>query len=241
MSPQEPRDRTLDHYLQGDSTLSKIYKGATSETPPSELDAAILAKAHHVAEAHALVRRRQVLQRWMIPVSLAAALILTIGLVTFMSEHGGMPLVPKQTSEKRQRSTQLPERELPLQQQEEATAQPKSGSVNEPIPGKATEALGSDAGSPASSGGQAPQPAASAPAERALLKEETRQQPLLDKTRETGQMIPRQSAGERNLSPQEWLKEIAALRKQGRLNEARASLEEFRRRYPDYPEEKIPK
>jgi hypothetical protein len=35
-------------------------------------------------------------------------------------------------------------------------------------------------------------------------------------------------------SPEEWLAEIAELRRQGRTVEAEASLAEFRRRYPDY-------
>lgn len=240
MSPQEPGDRSLDRYLQGDSSLSKIYQGATPETPPSELDAAILAKARHAAEAHALVRRRRMLQRWMIPTSLAAALLLTIGLVTFMSEHGGAPLAPKQTSERKQRSSQLPGRELPLQQQEEATPQPKSGSVNEPISGKDAEMLQSDVASPPSGGSQVTPSAASAPPERTLLKEETkRKQPRLDKMGDTDQRMPTEATGATDLPPQEWLKYIAELRKQGRLSEAQASLEEFRRRHPDYPVETI--
>jgi hypothetical protein len=35
-------------------------------------------------------------------------------------------------------------------------------------------------------------------------------------------------------SPEEWLAEIAELRRQGRTVEAEARLAEFRRRYPDY-------
>lgn len=35
-------------------------------------------------------------------------------------------------------------------------------------------------------------------------------------------------------SPSEWLAEIASLRRQGRMAEAKASLAEFRRQYPDY-------
>jgi hypothetical protein len=240
MSPREPGDRALDRYLQGDSTLSKIYKGASPETPPSELDAAIFVKARHAVEAHALMRRRRVLQRWMIPTSLAAALILTVGLVTFMFEHGGGPMAPKQTSEQRSRPARLPGRKLPLQQQEEAIRQPKSGTVNEPSAGKDAKTLQSDVASPPAAGSQVTPPPASAPAERGLLKEEAkRQQPLLDKTSETDQSIPRQAPGETDLTPQEWLKHIAELRKQGRLSEAQASLEEFRRRYPNYPVETI--
>ena len=38
-----------------------------------------------------------------------------------------------------------------------------------------------------------------------------------------------------SLPPAKWLERIEELRKQGKLDEARASLGEFRKRYPDYP------
>lgn len=38
-----------------------------------------------------------------------------------------------------------------------------------------------------------------------------------------------------NLPPEKWLEQIEALRKQGRLEEAKTSLAHFRQRYPDYP------
>jgi hypothetical protein len=37
-----------------------------------------------------------------------------------------------------------------------------------------------------------------------------------------------------DLPPGKWLERIEELRKQGRFDEARASLAEFRKRYPDY-------
>ena len=43
------------------------------------------------------------------------------------------------------------------------------------------------------------------------------------------------AAAAATLPPEKWLDQIEALRKQGRGDEARASLAEFRRRYPDYP------
>lgn len=38
-----------------------------------------------------------------------------------------------------------------------------------------------------------------------------------------------------NLPPEKWLEQIEALRKQGRLEEAKTSLAHFKQRYPDYP------
>jgi hypothetical protein len=43
-----------------------------------------------------------------------------------------------------------------------------------------------------------------------------------------------ETVADAKLPPEKWLERIEALRKQGKLDEARASLAEFRRRYPDY-------
>jgi hypothetical protein len=240
MSSREDADRMLDRYLQGDSTLSKIYQGTTSGTPSAALDAAILAKARAAAEERALMRRKRALQRWMIPASLAAALALTVGLVTFMSEHGGAPLAPEQPIGQRQQPAELSAPEAPLPQQGEATRQPQKSSFDEQVPRKQADTLRSDVVTPESGSSQALQPATSAPVQPNLLKGEARhEQPQIEKTGKTDQRVPAGAAAEPASSPQEWLRQIAELRKQGRLNEAQASLAEFRRRYPDYPVETI--
>ena len=38
-----------------------------------------------------------------------------------------------------------------------------------------------------------------------------------------------------NLPPEKWLEQIEELRKQGKLEEAKTSLAEFKKRYPEYP------
>jgi hypothetical protein len=48
----------------------------------------------------------------------------------------------------------------------------------------------------------------------------------------------KQEAGKKDESPREWLERIARLRREGRTKEADESLEDFRKRYPDY---EIPK
>lgn len=59
-----------------------------------------------------------------------------------------------------------------------------------------------------------------------------------------GRAVPRAAleqraqAGKKDESPREWLERIARLRREGRAKEADESLDEFRKRYPDY---EIPK
>lgn len=45
---------------------------------------------------------------------------------------------------------------------------------------------------------------------------------------------PMHAQSDRDLAPDKWLERIEELRKQGRIDDARASLAEFRKRYPDF-------
>lgn len=244
MSPKEPEDRALDRYLQGDSTLSKIYKLRTVEMPPAELDAAILAEARQAAATQAGKQRNQALQRWMIPASLAAVLVLAVGLATFVFEKGGVPLAPKPlrsegSLEQRQHPSKVLDRQTPLQQQE-TTRKPMGGAVDELIRRRESEPPQSNVTAPAPAGSRGEQPTTSAPADAALLKEQAKhEQRPVDKASEADQTAPAGAMAPKDLTPQEWLRHIVELRKQGKLNEAQSSFAEFRRRYPDYPADTI--
>ena len=82
MSKDDQDDRELEAYLKGDSALSKTYRALAREEPSARLDRVILAKsrralrrrgAHHPFASH-----------WMVPVSLAAVLLIGIGLVSLI-------------------------------------------------------------------------------------------------------------------------------------------------------------
>ncbi len=57
----------------------------------------------------------------------------------------------------------------------------------------------------------------------------------LEKHESPGAGSAAQPAGEPARDPKTWLERILALRREGKLQEAERSLQEFRRRYPDYP------
>ncbi|MBI3574487.1 MAG: hypothetical protein HY083_02345 [Gammaproteobacteria bacterium] len=90
MAERKNDDRLLDEYLRGDSLLSRVYRETGREEPPAHLDAAILAQA----KAAATARRSK--PRWFMPLSLAATVVLSIGVVLFMSREGVTP-VPMET------------------------------------------------------------------------------------------------------------------------------------------------
>lgn len=90
MAERKKDDRLLDEYLRGDSPLSRAYRETGREEPPAHVDAAIL------AQAKAAVGARRSKPRWFMPLSLAATVVLSIGVVLLLSREGVTP-VPMET------------------------------------------------------------------------------------------------------------------------------------------------
>lgn len=90
MAERKHDDRLLDEYLRGDSTLARVYRAGASDAPPAALDASILAQARN---EHA--PRRGGKPRWFMPLSLAATVVLSVGVVLFMARQGAGPLPPE--------------------------------------------------------------------------------------------------------------------------------------------------
>ena len=90
MVERKKDDRLLDEYLRGGSPLSRVYRETGREEPPAHLDAAIL------AQAKAAVGARRSKPRWFMPLSLAATVVLSVGVVLLMSREGVTP-VPMET------------------------------------------------------------------------------------------------------------------------------------------------
>ncbi len=86
MAERKQDDRLLDEYLRGDSALARAYRETGREEPPAHLDAAILAQARA-----ATAPRRGGKPRWLMPLSLAATVVLSIGVVLLMSKPGVAP------------------------------------------------------------------------------------------------------------------------------------------------------
>ncbi len=162
MSKDDQDDRELEAYLKGDSALSKTYQALAREEPSPRLDRVILAKsrralrrrgAHHPFASH-----------WMVPVSLAAILLIGIGLVSLIPYESDV-FAPKGLSP------------------ESDTALPEGGAGRsaDEVKSNAEAEVGSEGGldvlrEEVGAGGQAPARRA-APAER---KVETRQRPPVE-------------------------------------------------------------
>lgn len=244
MSPKEPIDRALEEYLKNDSELSRAYKEAAGEKPPAALDAAILQEARRAVDHGGRVARSPFARTWLVPASLAAVLLLTVGLVTFVSRESGEALSPAGGPRRALEADRLPSQQPRSKLEAQAPAAPLAEEpalmMQQKVP---AEKKAAPAPPPAKMRTDAPASVTPAmvPAEsteRMRARDEVGGQGNEDK-REQRPPAALTATEMRALSPEEWLKRIAQLREQGKHDEAEASLAAFKKRYPDYPIEKF--
>jgi hypothetical protein len=257
---KRPQPLMTDRLL-GEERLARLYQETTTEMPPPGLDAAILDAARQATRQ----KPRRVFflasRKWTVPLSLAAALVMTIGVVRSLRHQmespvtvAPAPVAPRLSSAARvdaRDETVLKQREQKQGQTQEAPVVAQSlretlGKTTVPATQLSLPAAGS---------------AQSAPAERHELRDdaELQRQELVQPEKEqdvasalhapgaTTQSAPERrgkmkaegakkdalSLGE--WSPDEWIAEIKKLRHAGKKVEAEASLKAFTQRYPTYP------
>lgn len=223
-----------------DERLTQAYRALGGEEPPRALDEAILAAS----------RRRPA--RWRVPLSIAAVLVLAVGVTLRMlpPQPGAesVALAPQVIETPRPAAGSA---EPPARQAQEA--QVSAAAPREPVAGLArsdtsaaapafADARAERSEAPARPG-EARAPAALAGAKRAETPAAAASAPRADEVSAAGVMQSAPAApapaklSEAALTPEDWLKRIAELRKQGREREAQESLAAFKKRYPDF---KIP-
>jgi hypothetical protein len=186
-----------------DDKVSAGYRALGGEEPPRALDEAILAAA----------RKRP--SRWRVPLSIAAVLVLAVGVTLRMlpqrPEAESVALAPQVMQTPRPAASPP----APARDQAKPAAGAEAAAEVAAADALAESRMRSDiAAKPTSRASAAPTPAAAgAAAESSVL---------------AGKLARAE------LSPQAWLERIAELRKQGRTREAEESLAEFKKRYPDY-------
>lgn len=214
IKPEDPQD----------TELGALYRAATRETPSAGLDARILAAARDAATPSRELAPTPLptswVQRWRIPVALAATVLMTSTLTLLVREHdidGVESVVPKPAPTERRAKAAPSEREAkaaPSERKSE-TASPAA----QPAPRQA------DAG---------PERAAPSDAESSAGAAEMQSAPAT--ARASAESASRSMLSDKlERRPQQWLEEIRQLRRQGRAADAEARLAEFRKRYPQFP------
>lgn len=225
----EPSDQPRD------PALSRLYRANPGAEPPPQLDQAILAAARAAAKP-ASARPTSWWRRLRAPLALAATVMLTVMLSLTVDRN------PPRVEESPAPSPRQAAPEAPAP----AAA---SGDMAKPAPAPALEAKkaapASSAAKPQALPAQppalrdeapAPPPATSAPGAAGLSTEaETTRR--MQAERRSDMAAPAERAAKQGvgvITPETWLEEIRALRRQGRLAEAERRLQEFRRTFPDY-------
>ena len=239
MKPMSPEEQELEELRSG---LSGRYRADATEEPPEYLDAAILAAARR-GVAHSRFARN-----WHLPASIAAVLVIGVSLA-FMTSEIEDPLPPPDTSagtaagEARQAAPKLAkkqdsqarpaprpgiERELPLSRERSARSD------------READVRQSSAAEHTDSSAAAPSVAALAPApalqqfEAAAPSESEQKSALADSMQGQRAAAALRKQAAPSDTPEEWLKRIGDLLRNGKTSQAREQLAEFRKRYPEY-------
>ncbi len=143
MSSQSEKEQ-LERYLRGGSALSRAYREASGELPGPELDRRILEEARRAAG-----RERR---RWLVPAALAAAVLASLGLATFVFERGELERPAAQAPVPTGQDRVLEGADKPAAMRKKESAETKTRATDAPAPhAPAREEMPAETGSPTTS------------------------------------------------------------------------------------------
>ena len=246
MKPMSPEEQELE---ESRSALSGHYRAGSNEEPPVHLDAAILATARRE------VRRSRFVRNWQLPVSIAAVFVIGVSLALMTSEIDD-PLPPPDTSagvsaaKSEQDVTSRTRKREP-----QAQHLPRSGVEREERPSRERTArrdpewVRQNSAAEHADSAAGVSSVAAPPAAPALQQFEAGAPP--ESVAEQKSMVADSAQGQRATAalskkaapsssdapasaPEEWLKSIEDLLRNGKTVQAREQLVAFRKRHPDY-------
>ncbi|MEK6593206.1 MAG: hypothetical protein AABZ67_08975, partial [Pseudomonadota bacterium] len=233
-----------------DPQLSSLYHTAPAGNPPAHLDAAIQAAARRAVGARPQSAGASLLRAWRVPLSIAAVLVMSVGMVTLtVRQKGGQLMEPEQPYTA---SVPAPRSEPPVipvpsvtgtaVAEQEATRATKHAAELAAVAPAAVQPPRAFS-TPVESAAPAKQEHAAAPAAPELAASaegRIARRDRADSGMPAAAMVaaPPVSILIREFEkqpPAKWLEKIADLRQQGKIVEADELLAEFRKRYPNHP------
>lgn len=217
-----------------DQDLSALYRSTDAAEPPAWLDERIVTAARAAvaspAPAAALSRRSR-WRRWTMPLAMAATVVLTVGLVRLVQESAELES-PRQEAKPIQSPTISADQAAGV-----AGNAVKSAVIAPAIAPAAPPSMGTFGTAPQSES-EASLPAPPEPVVKPKAEQTTRSmaKPVQSKAADAASRHDQPAQH----PPEQWLAEIAELRRLGRTAEAAAQLRAFRRQYPDYPLDSVP-
>jgi hypothetical protein len=207
----------------GDPQVSAAYRALGAEEPPRALDEAILAAARRP--------RRGWVQRWSVPLSLAAVVVLSVVVTLRIQHEQPAPVQEKVLVAKTPDAPPAPAPAAPVQIRKEASSAkpvPTPPAAPQPFPSALQDKAADQAASAAA-------PAAGvASAEGSLSRRdaEAARMPESGPAPAAARLMAAKPALPE--TPEQELERIAKLRADGRHDEADKALADFRKRLPDY-------
>ncbi len=212
--------------LPGEEELSRLYQQMPEDQPPAALDVTVLAAARRTAQSRPRRLKNRffgfVSRRWAVPLSLAAALLVSIGVITKVREEMGTParqqLPPLSTpaSQPTLAAPQVAEDMVQSKEENEAAFVASQPSVPAPL-------AGSPPGSFSLPAARETAPATAAARPRVKESESLEFRGLMGEQEQA-----------KDLAPEAWLAHISELFRAGKQREAETSLHAFQQRYPNY-------
>jgi hypothetical protein len=236
-----------------DPHLDAVYRDAPRDEPPSETDASILAAAHRAVDARPMRHPLQPvwLERYSVPLSLAATIVMGASVTLMLQEHERSPreetpAMPRATPQEEPNAARAPESKKEVERLESRRISPSPPAAPAPPLPSAREPLDAAPKNIAPSGAASAPPAApSLPPPTPAARDEIKPAPqpaLLPRERSSAERADRMT---REISPpgeDAWtavaemrLSQIRGLRAAGRESEAAERLKEFVKSFPDYP------
>lgn len=216
--------------MSEDKKISERYRELGTEEPPRHVDEAILAASRRAVHVHpAPLVPPTGRRRWYFPVAAAAIIMLSVAVTWHMQVDEG----PDPNGYIASAPAPEASREAPAEKKTEKQAAPAAKPFTPDPPRESRAARDAPARAAPHAAPQAAPPVAAS-----RMEERARESAPV-----AGARAPEAARADRALGkvgeqatepPEKWLERIAALRKEGKHEEADKALEEFRKRYPDY-------
>jgi len=123
-------EQEFEKYLDGTSDISHAYKKQAQEQAPQHVDDAILAASRRAVNSKTKIAFSPFSSTWQVPVSMAAVLILSVGLVFTLQEQTGEGRIQVPVTEISDEQISLPEeRQMPARQDRYQAAENESAEL----------------------------------------------------------------------------------------------------------------
>jgi len=242
MKPTSPEDQELE---KSSSEVSEHYRAAAQDEPPSRLDAAVLEAARRDLKQPARRRRD-----WQIPASIAAMVIIGVAMALLVRENQAPPpsldaineaRLAKQTPPQMAMKTQPKANTDSVRERPSRERSPRPDRTLSPQGQTATAARDSavqaNVANRAAAAAPASAPAKPAEAAGIAAAESKKPESMSDaaaQSRRSDQALLKQKTETPMAPPEDWLRRIDDLLREGKNADAREQVQVFQKAYPDF-------